>query len=129
MRPASVVVVCALGLLLASCVRSAPTPQLTDQSLITRADIERIHAMTALDIVQRYRSDVLTARAPSSVLLNKHIHPVVFLNGQPFGAVDELRNLPADGVEAVVFFTGPDAVTKFGSQYGGGVILVVSRSS
>jgi len=129
MRPTSVLLVCALGLSLTSCVRAAPTPELANQSLITRADIERIHAMTALDIVQRYRSDVLTARAPSSVLLNKHIHPVVFLNGQPYGAVDELRNLPADGVEEVRFFSGPDAVTKFGSQYGGGVILVVSRSS
>ena len=129
MRAASVFLVCAFGLSLTACVRSAPAPELANQSLITRADIERIHAMTALDIVQRYRSDVLTARAPSSVLLNKHIHPVVFLNGQPYGAVDELRNLPADGVEEVRFFSGPDAVTKFGSQYGGGVILVVSRSS
>ena len=129
MRAASVFLVCAFGLSLTACVRAAPAPELANQSLITRADIERIHAMTALDIVQRYRSDVLTARAPSSVLLNKHIHPVVFLNGQPYGAVDELRNLPADGVEEVRFFSGPDAVTKFGSQYGGGVILVVSRSS
>jgi hypothetical protein len=129
MRPTSAFVMCALGCALASCVRAAPTQELTDQSLITRADIERIHAMTALDIVQRYRSDVLISRAPSSVLLNKHIHPVVFLNGQFFGAVDELRNLPADGVEEVRFYSGPDAVTKFGSQYGGGVILVVSRSS
>jgi len=129
MRQASVVV-CALGLALASCVRAAaPTPGLANQAVITRDDIDRIRAATALDIIQRYRSDVLTPHAPSSVLLNKHIHPVVFLNEQYYGAVDELRNLPADGVQEIRLFTGTDAVTKFGSQYGGGVIQIVSRSS
>jgi outer membrane cobalamin receptor len=129
MRQASVVI-CALGVALASCVRpAAPTPGLANQSVITRDEIERIRAATALDIVQRYRADVLTARAPSSVLLNKHVHPVVFLNEQYFGAVDELRNVPAEGVQEIHLFSGPDAVTKFGSQYGGGVIQIVSRSS
>ncbi len=129
MRLASLVV-CALGVAVGSCARApVPTPGLANQSVITRSDIERIHATTALDIVQRYRADVLTARAPSSVLLSKHIYPVVFLNGQYYGAVDELRNLPADGVEEIQLFNGPDAVTKFGSQYGGGVIQIVSRSS
>jgi len=108
---------------------AAPTSGLANQSVITRTDIERIHAGSALDIVQRYRADVLTAHAPSSVYLDKHIHPVVFLNGQYYGAVDELRNIPADGVEEIHFFGGPDAVSKFGSQYGGGVIQIVSRTS
>jgi outer membrane cobalamin receptor len=36
--------------------------------------------------------------------------------------------VPADGVQEIRLFTGPDAVTKFGSQYGGGVIQIVSRS-
>jgi outer membrane cobalamin receptor len=101
---------------------------LANQAVITREDIERIRAATALDIVQRYRADVLTARAPSSVLLNRQIHPVVFLNEQYYGAIDELRNVPADGVQEIRLFSGPDAVTKFGSQYGGGVIQIVSRS-
>jgi outer membrane cobalamin receptor len=132
MRLASVVVVSAIGVSLAACVRVAAQSEvggLADQSVITRDDIERIRAATALDIVQRYRADVLTARAPSSVLLNKHIHPVVFLNEQFYGAIDELRNVPADGVQEIHVFTGPDAVTKFGSQYGGGVIQIISRSS
>jgi outer membrane cobalamin receptor len=61
--------------------------------------------------------------------LNKQIHPVVFLNEQYYGAVDELRHMPADGVQEIHFFTGQDAVIKFGSQYGGGVIQIVSRTS
>ncbi|HEX8941901.1 MAG TPA: hypothetical protein VF785_02120 [Gemmatimonadaceae bacterium] len=129
MRLASLAV-CALGIVVGSCVRpNESSSALGNQSVITRDDIERIRAATALDIVQRYRADVLTDRAPSSVYMNKHIHPVVFLNEQYYGGIDELRNLPADGVQEIHVLSGPDAVTKFGSQYGGGVIQVVSRSS
>src|SRR5512146_74189 len=82
MRPASIAL-CALGVAIGSCVRAAaPSSGRANQSVITRDDIERIRAATALDIVQRYRADVLTERAPSSVYMNKHIHPVVFLNEQ-----------------------------------------------
>src|SRR5437660_9829506 len=67
------------ALLVAACMHRGSSEQAQPAliSVITRADIERIHARSALDAVQRLRSDVLTARAPSSVLLNKHVHPVV----------------------------------------------------
>jgi len=119
------------ALLVAACVHRGSSEQAQPAliSVITRADIERIHARSALDAVQRLRSDVLTARAPSSVLLNKHVHPVVFLNDQYLGAVDELQHYPADSIEEIRILSGPDAVTKFGSQYGGGVIQIIARIS
>lgn len=97
--------------------------------VITRADIERVHARTALDAVQRFRSDVLVARAPSSILLSKHTYPVVFLNGQYYGGVDELRQFPAADIEEIRILSGPEAVQQFGSQFGGGVIQIISRVS
>ena len=100
----------------------------TTPSVISRDDIDRIHAATALDAIQRYRADVLVNRAPSSVYLNKQTHPVVFIDSQFFGQVDELRNIVADGIKEIRFYTGTDAVRFFGAQYGGGVIQIVSRS-
>ena len=98
--------------------------------VITRDDIERIKAKTALDAVQRLRSDVLVSRtAPSSFMMNKHLHPVVFLNDQYYGAIDELRHIPANDVEEIRILNGSDAVQKFGSDYGGGVIQIISRVS
>ena len=98
--------------------------------IITREDIERVKARTALDAVQRLRSDVLVSRtAPSSILLSKHLHPVVFLNDQYYGAIDELRHIPANDVEEIRILNGADAVQKFGSDYGGGVIQIISRVS
>jgi len=126
-----VVAVALFALPVAACVHRASSEQAQPAliSVITRADLERIHARTALDAVQRLRSDALTARAPSSVLLNKHIHPVVFLNDQYLGAVDELQHYPADSIEEIRILSGPDAVTRFGSQYGGGVIQIIARIS
>ena len=102
----------------------APTPV----NVITREDIERIHAATALDAVSRYRNDVLVARPPSSIYLNQQRHPAVFQDAQFFGQVDELRNISADGIGEIRFYNGPDAVRLFGAQYSGGVIQIVSRT-
>src|ERR1044072_2843827 len=70
--------------------------------IITREDIERVHANSALDAVQRFRGDVLISKsAPSSILLNKHLFPVVFMNDQYYGAIDELRNVPSAEIEEI----------------------------
>lgn len=98
-----------------------------NRAVITRADIERIHAASALDAVQRYRSDLLTARGQSSILLSKQTYPVVFIDNQAYGQIDELRNIAADGIQEIRCYTGSDAVRLFGAQYGGGVIQIVSR--
>jgi outer membrane cobalamin receptor len=104
-----------------------PAGSVSGVRVISRDDMDRIHAATALDAVQRYRADVLVTRAPSSVYLNKQQHPVVFIDSQFWGQVDELRNIGADGIKEIRFFDGTDAVRLFGAQYGGGVIQIVSR--
>jgi outer membrane cobalamin receptor len=129
MRWSATMVSVVVAITVSSCTHRGGTREAPSQlSVITRADMERVHAKSALDAVQRLRSDALTARAPSSVLLNKHLHPVVFLNEQYLGAVDELRNMPADGIEEIRIISGTDAATKFGSQYGGGIIQVIART-
>lgn len=118
-----------LATTLSACTRPPQSlPGGPQTTVITRADIERIHASTALDAVQRYRADLLVTRAPSSIYLDKQTHPMVFLDSQLLGQVDELRHISADGVGEIRFFSGTDAVRLFGAQYGGGVIQIVSRS-
>ena len=82
----------------------------------------------ALEAVQHYRSDVLTARAPSSIYLNKQTYPAVFMDSQFLGQIDALRNVAADGIEEIRLFSGTDATRLFGAQYGGGVIQLISRT-
>ena len=118
----ALVLVCAGG-----CVRPASAPRALQNSVISRDDIEKVHALTALDAVQRYRADVLVTRAPSSIYLNKHTHPVVFLDSQFLGQIDELRNIGADGIKEIRLYGGTDAARLFGADYAGGVIQIVSR--
>lgn|ERR1043166_34505 len=103
----------------------APSP---NSNRITRADIDRSHAASALDVVRRYRSDILTARASSSVELDKKTYPVVFVDGQYFGRIDELRDIPADGIGEIRIYSGMDADRIFGRRYNAGVVQLISRT-
>ena len=118
-----------MSMLSACSHKQASGPAPSQQSLITRDDIEKARAKSALDAVQRYRADVLTAHAQSSILLNKRTRPVVFLNDTYLGQIDELRHLPAEEIQEIRIHNGIDATQKFGSQYGGGVIQIISRVS
>ena len=106
----------------------SPTSPRPSAAIITRQDIDRAHVSSALDAVQRYRADALMARAPSSVYLERRTLPVVFLDGQYYGTVDELRNISADAIKEIRFYNSLDATRIFGVRYGGGVIQIVSRS-
>jgi hypothetical protein len=110
-----------------ACVRLHGGGSMPEKSVISREDIERVHALTALDAVQRYRADILVTKAQSSIYLNKQTHPVVFLDSQFLGQVDELRNIGADGIGEIRLYGGTDATRLFGAQYGGGVIQIMSR--
>ena len=130
MRWSTATLALSAAIAVSSCTHRGVNRQEPSQlSVISHADMERVHAISALDAVQRLRSDALTPHASSSILMNKHVHPVVFLNEQYLGAVDELRNLPVDGIEEIRIISGTDAVTKFGSQYGGGIIQIIARVS
>jgi hypothetical protein len=52
---------------------------------------------------------------------------VVFLNDQFYGPLDGLRSVSAGTLQEIRYFSGTDAVVRFGSQFGGGVIQLISR--
>lgn len=99
----------------------------SDPRVITREEIEDSRGATAYDVVQRLRARYLVSRGPNSVNLDPQATAFVFLNEQPYGPLGALRNISANDLESIRFYTGPEAVQKFGAQYGGGVIQLVSR--
>jgi len=128
MRKIATTIALLLGVALGACTHRAPSTGFTAGNVISRADIERVRAKTALDAVQRVRPDALTKRGTKSIMLDAQSYPVVFLNTQYYGKIDELRNMSADDIEEIRIFGNADAVTKFGAQYGGGVIQLISRT-
>jgi hypothetical protein len=97
-------------------------------NVITREQIATANAANIYDVVARYHADFLNDRGRTSIRTNQTSRAVVFLNDQEYGILETMRNIPPDRIETVRHFSGPEAVVRFGAQYGGGVIQLTSRT-
>ncbi len=100
----------------------------TARNVITMDMIEATPASSVYELITKLRADFLRDRGPVSILGNQHARAVVFLNDQEYGIPETMRNIPTDRIARIHFYPGTDAVPKFGSQYGGGVIQLISRN-
>ncbi|HEY2067617.1 MAG TPA: hypothetical protein VGG84_16805, partial [Gemmatimonadaceae bacterium] len=66
-------------------------------------------------------------RGRTSINVNTHDRAMVFLGDVEYGIPETLRNMPLGGVEEIRYYPPTDAVARFGSRYGGGVIKIVPR--
>ena len=113
------------AILVTSCVK--PNSGATRDNVITQEQIEQSNAQTAYDVVARYRGAFLRDRGPTSITLGTEDVAVVFLNDNEYGPIVSLHDIRAVDISEIDFYSGPDAVIKFGSRYGGGVIQCKSR--
>jgi hypothetical protein len=97
------------------------------RNVITQAEIDSARASNVYDLIARLRADFLRDRGTVSIKTNTHERAVVFVNDQEYGIPETLRNLLPSRFSEIRFFSGTDAVIKFGAQYGGGVIQLISR--
>ena len=100
----------------------------TNRLLITEEEIAATNATTAYDVIARLRPEYLRNRGATSLLLPSRSQPVVFMKEQDYGSIEALRQVRSSDLSEIRFYPGPDAVTKFGSQYSAGVIQLVPRS-
>lgn len=124
---APAVVVC---LLLGGCHRVPSTGDRQGSlgSVITRDQIDSSGAANIYDVIARLHADFLRDRGRISIKTNTHERAMVFLNEQEYGIPETMRNIPAGRIEEVRFFGSTDAAVRFGAQYGGGVIQLISRT-
>ena len=52
---------------------------------------------------------------------------IVYRDGDRIGSVNEMRHLLISQVAEVRYMPGPEAAVKFGTNHGGGVILITSK--
>lgn len=114
-----------LALAIASCVK--PATGTTRDNVITQDQIEQSNAISAWDVVAHYRGDFIRNRGNTSITMGTQDIPVVFLNDVEYGPIQSLRDIRAVDVAEIDLYSGPDAVIRFGSRYGGGVIQCKSR--
>jgi hypothetical protein len=98
---------------------------ITSEELATATD-----ATNAYDAVLHLRPQFLHSRGETD--LNGGDSPggpplpIVFLDGQRYGGVETLRNIPLSNVKEIHFISAADATTRWGTGYSNGVIEVIS---
>jgi hypothetical protein len=99
-----------------------------DSSTLTRAELAGAGSVNALEAVQRLRPAFLRVRGPTSILnTTARTRPVVFVDASEYGEIETLSSFPASRLEEIRFYSGSEAVTRFGSTYGAGVIQLKMR--
>jgi hypothetical protein len=96
--------------------------------LITEDEIEASRAPTAYDVIQKLRANFLTYRGEASFdKSTSQPYPTVYVDGQEYGSVGMLRNIPSSQVATIRFYRAWEATTKFGTGNMGGVIAITTR--
>jgi outer membrane cobalamin receptor len=100
----------------------------SQHNVISQEEIDASTATNVYDLIARLRADYLKDRGKVSIRTNQHEQAVVFLNDQEYGILETLRNIPPGRVSEIRYYPGTDAVNRFGAQYGGGVVMLISRN-
>jgi outer membrane cobalamin receptor len=99
-----------------------------ESQFITEEEVEASRAPTAFEVIQRLRANFLTYRGETSFnRSSSHPYPTVYVDGQEFGTIQSLRNIPASQVSTIRLYRSWEATTKFGTGNMGGVIAITTR--
>lgn len=116
-----------LGAVLVGCAHGGRPADDASSLVITRAQVEASGEGDALAVVRHLRPEFLTYRGPTTVHGEAPAMPVVYVDGMPFGTIQSLAGIPAEEVEEIRLLRSWDAVTRYGRDKEGGVILVTTR--
>jgi hypothetical protein len=123
---AMAVAVCALA---AACATAHPSSgKVADSQFISEEEVETSKAPTAYEVIQKLHANFLSYRGETSFDKSKsQPYPKVYVDGQEYGSIASLRNIPASQVSTIQLYRSWEATTKFGGGNMGGVIAVTTR--
>jgi hypothetical protein len=98
-----------------------------DPNLITEQEIAASAESNGFDAVSKLRPMFLKTRGRSTINSGGSEYASVFLDGQYFGELSSLRNIPANQIQEIRYLNGPDAVSRYGMRYGSGAVDVRSK--
>lgn len=94
---------------------------------ITREALVDLPYDNAYEVVRALKPQWLRARRSPS-MGSGPVEPVVFLDGRRYGPLDTLRDFRLLDVQEIRYLSPPDATTRYGTGYDGGIINVRTRS-
>jgi outer membrane receptor for ferrienterochelin and colicin len=101
---------------------------ISNSQLITEEEIDASRASNALEVIQKLRANFLSYRGETSLTRNQsRPYPTVYLDGQEFGPINTLRNIPASQISSIQLLRAWEATTKYGTGNMGGVIAISTR--
>ena len=118
---------------LATAIVACTPPSVTNSEdaksqIITEEEIEASGAPTAYEVIQRLRANFLSYRGETSFDRQKsQPYPTVYVDGQEYGPIGTLRNIPASQISTIRLYRSWEATTKFGTGNMGGVIAITTR--
>jgi hypothetical protein len=98
-----------------------------DPNVLTQDEIAAAKVATAYEAIQQLRPMFLRTRGRTTVNSQANDYAVVFVDGQRYGDLSSLNGIVASSVLEARFLSGPDAVNRYGMQYGSGVIEIKTR--
>jgi hypothetical protein len=111
-----------------ACTTPRTGPGISDSQLITEDEVEASRAPTAFEVIQKLRANFLTYRGETSFdRTRSQPYPTVYVDGQAFGPIGTLRNIPASQIATIRLYRSWEATTKFGTGNMGGVIAITTR--
>ena len=94
-------------------------------NMIGNWELQELSDQNVLDAIRQLRPAWLRARTRPSIAAGETAgYPRVHLNGVPLGDIRELETIRVDEVRELHYMSGPDASTRWGTDYTNGVILV-----
>jgi hypothetical protein len=129
MRTLSLTLILAFGGIWACATTASPGSggSGSDRNRITREQLETLPSLSAFEAVERYHRDWLQGRSSLVRSDTGRSYPEVFADGRPYGGVETLHQFPTETVEEILFISAPDATTRYGTGYPGGIINLVLR--
>ena len=91
----------------------------TDRYVLTAEELAPYATLNAYDTVRRLRRFWIQGSGGRS--------PRLFVNGNEMGGAPTLQEYQTDMIQEIRFLQGTDAMTEYGPDYQGGVILVTLR--
>ncbi len=123
----------AVALVAACGGRATPkTGPLPSRDVITREQIARTHAVTALEAVERLRGHWLRLRGTTelpgeSQARFAEAQVQVYLDDQKLGTIENLARIEMAAIEYIRFIPPAEASARYGFGHGAGVIFVSTR--
>lgn len=98
-----------------------------DPNLITEQEIATSNGANAYEVVSRARPAFLRQRGQTTITQGGSVYATVYVNSQQYGDVTSLRGISADQIREIRYYNAVDAVSRFGSQMGTGVIQIITK--